>query len=155
MLQRRIKPINPPRTFVIGDKVWLDARNLRVQAPSKKLSPRRYGPFEVTQQVSQVTYRIKLPPSMKIHNVFHVDLLIPYKETEAYGETFSQPPPELIDGQEEYEVEEIITDRFNKCKRKRQYLVKWLGYPTSENSWVDEADLHTPELLEEYCLSKA
>jgi len=154
-LQRHIKPINPPRTFVTGDKVWLDARNLWVLTPSKKLSPRRYGPFEITQQISQVTYRIKLPPSMKIHNVFHVDLLIPYKETEAYGDTYPQPPPELIDGQEEYEVEDIITDRFNKRKRKRQYLVKWIGYPASDNSWVDEADLHTPELLEEYRLSKA
>ena len=92
---------------------------------------------------------------MKIHNVFHVDLLIPYKETEAYGDTYPQPPPELIDGQEEYEVEDIITDRFNKRKRKRQYLVKWIGYPASDNSWVDEADLHAPELLEEYRLSKA
>ena len=87
---------------------------------------------------------------MKIHDVFHVDLLIPYKETEAYGNAYPQPPPELIDGQEEYEVEEIITERFNKRTRKRQYLVKWLGYPTSDNSWVDETDLDAPELLDEY-----
>jgi len=33
---------------------------------------------------------------MKIHNVFHIDLLIPYSETEAYGGIFSQPPPELM-----------------------------------------------------------
>jgi hypothetical protein len=85
--------------------------------------------------------------------VFHVDLLIPYSETEAYGESFSQPPPELIDGEEEYEVEEII----NHCKyrRKKQFLVKWKGYPSSENSWVDEQDLNAPELLEEYRPSQA
>ena len=126
-LQKCIKPINPPRTFDIGDKVWLDARNLHVQAPSKKLSPWRYGPFKVTQQVSQVPYRIKHPPSMKIHNIFHVNLLISYKKTEAYRETFPQPPPELIDGQKEYKVKEIITDHYNKRKWKRQYLVKWVG----------------------------
>jgi len=60
------------------------------------------------KQISPVTYRIELPPSMKIYNVFHIDLLILYHKTEEYGEIYMQPPPELIDGEEEYEVEEII-----------------------------------------------
>ena len=75
----------------------LDSCNLRVNTPSRKLSPRRYGPFKVLKQVLPVSYCIELPPSMKIYNVFHIDLLIPYNETEAYGETYMQPPPELID----------------------------------------------------------
>ena len=92
---------------------------------------------------------------MKIHNVFHIDLLIPHHQTEAYRETYRQPPPELIDGEEEYEIEEIIDQRTDKRRQKKQYLVSWVGYPASENSWVDESDLHAPELLEEYRLSKA
>jgi len=121
--------------------------------PSRKLSPQRYGPFEVLQQISPVAYCIQLPKSWQIHNVFHIDLLIPHHETKAYGTTYSQPPPELIDGDEEYEVEEIITH----CtyKRKKQYLIKWVGYPASENSWVFEADLHVPELLADYQCSLA
>ena len=87
---------------------------------------------------------------MKIHNVFHIDLLIPYKETSEYGVVYTTPPPELIDGEEEYEVEEIINHRHTGRNRKKQYLVKWIGYPPSENSWVDESDLHSPDLLEEY-----
>jgi len=39
-------------------------------------------------------------------------------------------------------------------ERKRQYLVKWTGYPSSEISWVDVKDLHAPELLEEYQRSR-
>ena len=89
---------------------------------------------------------------MKIHDIFHVDLLIPFHETDAYGTAYPQPPPELIDGEEEYKVETIIADRQHRCKK--QYLVKWLGYPHSENSWVDARDLHTPELLAEYNQSK-
>ena len=73
---------------------------------------------------------------MRIHNTFHIDLLIPYKETEAYGETYMQPPPELIDGQEEYEVEEIINSRCTRHNKKLQYLVRWKGYLSSDNSWV-------------------
>ena len=88
-----------------------------------------------------------------MHNVFHVNLLIPHHETEAYREQYSQPPPELIHGEEEYNVEEIISDHLHR--HKKQYLVKWTGYPSSENSWVNMKDLHTPELLEEYQCSKA
>jgi hypothetical protein len=44
---------------------------------------------------------------MKIHNVFHVDLLLPYKETEAYGPAYMRPAPDLIEGEEEYEVKLI------------------------------------------------
>jgi Chromo (CHRromatin Organisation MOdifier) domain len=85
--------------------------------------------------------------------VFHVDLLTPYHETKEHGANYTQPPPELINGEEEYEVEEIIND----CtyRRKRQYLIEWKGYPASENSWVNEKDLHFPELLEDYRRSKA
>jgi hypothetical protein len=151
-LQRRIKPLTPPRSFVPGNKVWLDARNLKIKTPSKKLSPRRLGPFEVLRQVSPVTYRIKVPEEWKIHPTFHVDLLIPHHETQAYGEQHSQPPPELIDGEEEYEVEEIIDDR--TFRRKKQYLIKWVGYPVSSNSWVNATDLHSPELLQEYLAQK-
>ena len=152
-LQKRIKPLQLTKSFDPGDKVWLDARNLRIKAPSRKLSPKRYGPYEVKEQVSLVTYRLKLPTSLRIHDVFHVDLLTPYHETEEHGANYLQPPPELIDGEEEYEVEEIIDERTNR--RKKQYLIKWIGYPASENSWVNEKDLHSPELLADYHRSKA
>jgi hypothetical protein len=152
-LLQRIKPLNLPRSFVTGDKVWLDARNIPIRTPSRKLSSRRYGPYEVIQKISPVTYRIKLPNTLgKMHNVFHIDLLIPHHETNAYGEQYSQPPPELIDGEEEYVVEEIINDRTHR--RKKQYLVRWKDYPPSEDSWVDEKDLHAPELLADYQRSK-
>ena len=92
---------------------------------------------------------------MKIYNVFHVDLLILHCRTEAYRETYHQPPPELIDGEEEYEIKKIIDQCTNKRRRKKQYLVSWIGYPASENSWVNESDLHALKLLQEYRLSKA
>ena len=91
-----------------------------------------------------------LPPQWKIHDVFHTDLLTPYHETELHGPNFTRPPPDLIDGEEEYEVEEILQlQRFGRG-RKVQYLVKWKGYPESENQWVNWDDLHADEVLAEF-----
>ena len=86
---------------------------------------------------------------MKIHDVFHIDLLMPYKETEAYGQPFTRPPP-VIEGEEEYEVEAILDTRRHGRGQKLQYLVHWKGYPNSNNSWVNHSDLNAPELLKEY-----
>jgi len=109
-LQKHIKPLNPPCTFVPGDKIWLDGHNLPIKAPSRSLNPRRFGPYTIIKKLSPMTYHIKLPLSLHMHNMFHVDLLTPYYETDTHGTNYSQLPLELIHGQEEYEVEEIIRD---------------------------------------------
>ena len=151
-LSKRIKSPKDPPAFQINQKVWLDSRNLHTNVPSKKLAPRRYGPFTIQEKISPVAYRINLPAHMRIHNVFHIDLLTPFHATEVYGEAYPQPPPDLIEGEEEYEVEDIIADRTHR--RIRQYLIKWKGYPSSENTWVNAKDLHAPELLKDYHDSK-
>ena len=40
--------------------------------------------------------------------MFHASLIILYKETLAHGPNFEQPLPNLIEGKEEYKVEEIL-----------------------------------------------
>ena len=115
-----------------------------------KLAPKRHGPFKVTRVLSPINYQLELPPQWKIHDVFHVDLLTPYHETEVHGANFTQPPPDLIDGEEEYEVEEILDSRRYGRGRKVQYLVKWKGYPSSDNQWVNWDDMHAEEVLTEF-----
>ena len=92
-----------------GDQVWLEGRNLSITG-NRKLSPKCYGPFTITQMISPVAVCLDLPKSMKIHNVFHMDLLLPYKEMEQYGMPFTRPPP-IIDSEEEYEIENILDAR--------------------------------------------
>ena len=58
--------------------------------------------------------------------------------------------PDLIDGEEEYEIEEILQSCKYGRRRKVQYLVKWKGYPDSENQWVDWDDLHADEALADF-----
>ena len=72
------------------------------------MSPKCEGPFEISKVLGPVTYRLNLPTSWRIHNVFHAILLKPYQENETYGKNFSLPPPEIIDGEEVYQVETIL-----------------------------------------------
>ena len=93
---------------------------------------------------------MEIPRQWKIHNIFHANLITPYKETELHGLNFTQPPPDFIDGKPEYKVEKIL-DKKQKGKRgKMYYLIKWKGYPASNNSWEPASEVHAPELIAEW-----
>jgi hypothetical protein len=133
-----------------GDLVWLEGKNLHVNQPTAKLAPRRHGPFKVTQVMSAVNYRLELPTQWSIHPVFHIDLLTPYRETTMHGPNFTRPTPELIDGEEEYSVEKILDSRHFGQRQRLQYLVKWEGYPDSDNMWVDKDDVFADDKVREF-----
>jgi len=134
--------------YQVDQKVWLEAKNIKTTQPTTKLRALRYGPFKIINKLGPVTYQLMLPKGWKIHNVFHASLLLPYKETKEHGRNFEEPPPELIKGEEEYEVEEIRDKR--KRRNKTEYLIKWKGYSEVENTWVRAEDIHAPELLTQY-----
>jgi hypothetical protein len=69
---------------------------------------------------------------------------MPYKETELHGPNETRPPPNLVKGQEEYEIEAIISHHLYK-NRETVYLIKWKGYNSSENSWIPESELTNAE----------
>ena len=115
------KPI--PVSFEEGEQVWLEGWNLKTHHPTAKLAPQCYGPFLVDKKLSSVTYRLKLPTTMKIHPVFHIDLLMRYQETDAYGPNYERPPPEIIEGEPEWEVEKVINSQLHRRGKKLQFLV--------------------------------
>ena len=90
-----------------GDQVWLEGKNLKLPYQSSKLTPKQYGPFKIIKEISPVVYQLALPTTWHIHDMFHASLLSPYSKTPAHGPNFSQPPPDLINGEVEYEVEQI------------------------------------------------
>ena len=121
--------------FKQGDKVWLDTRNIKMNY-HKKIGPKREGPFKITKVIGLVTYQLKLPTTWKIHPVFHATLLRQYKETDVYGANFPWLLPDVIEGEETYEVERILKHR--KHGQGYQYYVAWKGYPILEASWEPE-----------------
>src|ERR1700761_8441684 len=97
-----------------------------------------------------MNYQLTLPPQWKIHLVFHVDLLTPYKETVFHGENYRYPPPDLINNEEHFEVERVPDSRMFRRRKTKQYLVKWTGYPDSDNQWVNKDDMNTEEAIHKY-----
>ena len=97
----------PSSQFAVGDQVWLEGSHLRLPHQLTKLAPKRYRPFTIMKQINPVTYQLTLPATWQIHPVFHASLLSPYVETNAHRPNYSRPPPDLIGGEEFYEVEQI------------------------------------------------
>ena len=60
--------------YEIGDMVFLNSRNIKTQRPSKKLDDKMLGPFKIIAKVGRA-FRLELPRTMLIHNVFHPSLL--------------------------------------------------------------------------------
>jgi hypothetical protein len=97
----------PEAQYTVGAQVWLEGKNLKLPYQSTKLAPKRYGPFKIIKEVSPMAYQLSLPMMWGIHDVFHASLLLPYHEITQHGLNFSWLPPDLITGEEEYEVKVI------------------------------------------------
>ncbi|KAF8751888.1 hypothetical protein RHS01_08523 [Rhizoctonia solani] len=112
------------------------------------INEQRLGPFKVTEKISNRAYRLELPPTMRIHNVFYVGLLSKVKRDS--NRTFeNRPPPITVDGEEEYKVEGI-TDAEER-NGKWFFRVKWKGYGSEENTWEPQENLKNAEkILEKY-----
>jgi hypothetical protein len=137
------------KPFKLGDKVWLSTKNLTIQGQTKKFNPKKVGPFKITKVMGPVTYQLKLPEQWRIHNTFHASLLSPYRENDFHGPNYPEPPPDILNEEEEWEVEAILSHK--GVGNRRRYLVKWKGYGSNENTWEPEAHLkHARAILNNY-----
>ena len=92
-----------------------------------------------------MAFHLCIPSQWKIHPVFHALLLTTYKETPEYGPNYLQPPLDLTDSKEEYEVEVILRHRGRPgcCT----FLIRWKGYSATEDTWEPERNLGNAQLL--------
>ncbi|CAJ0948685.1 unnamed protein product [Ranitomeya imitator] len=127
----------------VGDLVWLSSRHIPMKVSSPKFKPRFIGPYRISEILNPVSFRLTLPDSFSIHNVFHRSLLRRY--VAPMVPSVEPPAPVLVEGELEYIVEKILDSRVSR--RKLQYLVKWKGYAQEDNSWVFASDVHAPDLV--------
>ena len=116
--------VKPAPPFKVGDLVW---RNITTTRPSQKLDHRWLGPFRIMEIIgeSKSAFKLELPPHMKVHPVFHANTLS--------GRVQPPPLPIIVEGFEEFEVQEILDSRIHYDKL--QYLVDWKGYKPHECTW--------------------
>ncbi|MGQ3285972.1 DDE-type integrase/transposase/recombinase, partial [Bosea sp. (in: a-proteobacteria)] len=133
-------------TFKVGDMVYLahsffahtQPANATAENATRKFLPRQHGPFKVLEVVTPVALRLQFPPAWStMHPVVHVSHIKVHNDGSAEFPTRNPnppPEPEIIDGEEHFEVQEIRNHRF--VRGKLQLQVKWLGHPDHENSWL-------------------
>ena len=102
------------------------------------------------KQVGNGMYRLQLPASMsRIHPVFNVVKLTLAPDDPFPGRHAPPPPlPEIIEGEEEWIVEEILDSKV--INRKLRYLVKWKDFGIEHNSWEPWDNVHAPELVMDF-----
>jgi len=124
----------PAPVYKPGDRVYLDASDIKTTRPSPKLSHRRLGPFKIECQVRLSAYRLKLPHGMRqLHPVFNIVKLSAAPEDPILERKPQAPlPPIVVDREEEWEVEEILNSHWHR--RRFQFLVKWKGFSREHNS---------------------
>ena len=144
-------------SFKVGDWVLLDASAFNnwpayENRPSKKLLPRRFGPFKVLHR-DKLNYTLQLPETLSknIYPVFHISKLSPYLSDPDNPKVII--PGEVIDGVLEHHVLAIVAHRIHY--NKLQFKVQWTGYSLQECSWEPLANLaNCQDLIIEYLSDK-
>jgi hypothetical protein len=143
----------PAPGFEVGTSVYVKAKYFCSTRPSRKLSEKNLGPFEIIARMGTHSITLCLPESMRaIHPVFHVSQIEPAIPNVIPN--CNQPPPPLIviDRQPEFEIGEILDSKIDRRRRgcNLLYTMCWLGYEGTDEEYSSllamELD-HAPDLV--------
>lgn len=122
--------------FNVGDWVFIKLQPYRqrslTQQPSHKLSKRFFGPFQILERIGQVAYRLELPDSAQLHNVFHISKL---KLCRGDPNIQQLPFPEVFKEQQPvFQPVAILGSRLILLREQptQQYLVQWENHSAAE-----------------------
>jgi len=146
----------PAPDFEIGSQVFVKAQYFRTTRPSKKLSDKFLGPYEVLARPGSHSVTLRLPDSLRaVHPVFHVSMLEPAHPNPIPNRFQPPPPPITVDDEPEFEIATILDSKVDNRRRacKLLYLVRWTGYEGTdeETSWILASELgHATELVTDF-----
>ncbi|XP_055960623.1 uncharacterized protein LOC126668412 [Mercurialis annua] len=132
--------------FQVGDFVFLRVSPMKgvVRFGVKgKLAPRYIGPYEISERIGAVAYRLVLPPDMSlVHPVFHVSML---RKCVSDPSHVIVPQSVEIDQELSYEEQpvEIVDTQVRKLRNKEIPMVKvlWRNHSVEECTWETELDM--------------
>jgi hypothetical protein len=120
--------------YKVGDYVMLNRKNIKTVRSKMKFDAKFMGPFKIIKKLSDVAFKLELPPTWKIYPVFHTWLLEPAGSNPFPNQIENPPQPEIVENEFEFEVDEILDYRLFRGKIP-QYLVHWKGYSYDKNTW--------------------
>ncbi|KAF7345784.1 Transposon Tf2-12 polyprotein [Mycena venus] len=135
-----------------GQLVWLLRRNIKTTQPSDKLDHCRLGPYPVERAVGTRAFKLCLPSYLsRLHPVFHISLLEPYKDPSEFHVHADPQPFELAPDDDPATHVAAILDAC-KTGHRYEYLVRFSGASEDEAAWVPLSNIpHTAdELLERF-----
>ena len=137
--------------FIKGDLVYVSMKNIRLErGTSRKLFPKYIGPYLITKDFGNSSYRVNLPDSLKqhgVHNVFHASLLrihVP-NDDRLFPGCRDEQIPELGGINHEWMINHVLTHRGSNTDIK--FKVEW---STGDQTWVPPLDIEGSAALGEY-----
>jgi len=137
--------------YKVGDLVMLSTKDLKYQMVRRrieKLTERFVRPYKVKKVVSSNAVELELPSTVKIHPVVNVSRIQRYVG-QVERQKKEQLAPVIIEGEEKWEVEQILNKR--KVRGKDKYLVCWKGFTAESDTWEGRENLeNAKEAIEEF-----
>jgi len=138
----------------VSDLVMLNAKNISTKQPSKKVSLKWYGRFKVLERKGSRTYKLEISPQWKIHPVFHISLLEPYRASNGPNRKQPSRDPKGIERDLDLKVERIVKSEIISYTRKVRgrnnpmkelcYFVKTKGCPVDKNTGEQPQGMKNP-----------
>jgi hypothetical protein len=122
--EQMMKQVNKHRKEVdyeIGSKMFLNERNIVTARPFKKLDDKMLDSFTNLGLVDS-SYKLELSESMRVHDVFHSDLLRPAVDDPLPGQKNEPSGSIVVNDEEEWKINDILN--FRRYRRRLQYRVK-------------------------------
>jgi hypothetical protein len=136
-----------PVDFDVGDKVWVSTKGWKTERPSKKLDYQQAGPFEIIAKEGH-SFRLQLPPNIKVHPVFHACKLRKDSDNPLPGQRPDESLPIVVNGSQEWEINKILGVRV--VRKQLRYRVQWVGYDIDADEYLPEDLNHAPIALKAF-----
>jgi hypothetical protein len=135
--------------FVVGEWAWLRLLHSPIVSLDVKgrgkLGPKFFRPFQVTEKIGDVAYKLQLSAGARLHDVFHVGLLKKF-----HGEAPSTPGTlPLIRHSRACPTPATVLRR-RLAQGQSELLVQWIGLAAADASWVPKDDF--PKLCSNFKL---